>query len=166
MFDLPIAEFSSDIPHRTTTISIFKLYEIKALNESHDVSYESINLSILSVTEVLVGSLTASLPPLRRLFESISNRILPDSVLGTRGRSNMNSYVLPDYNGSALNTRRSKRGDHESDDSSERTILPDAGGSHIQIVQGKSGEIMRTTRVSLTVDNTEPKSKSRSEDWA
>lgn len=76
----------------------------------------------------------------------------------------MNSYVLPDYNGSALNTRKSSH--HESDDSSERTILADGGAAHTQVVQGKSGEIMRTTHVSLTVDETEPKPKSRNEDWA
>ncbi|KAF3050408.1 hypothetical protein E8E11_004424 [Didymella keratinophila] len=147
----------------TTAISVFKLYEVKALNESRDVSYESVNLSILSVTEVLVGSLTASLPPLRRLFENMLNRLMPNSIMVTRGRSNMNSYVLPGYNGSALNTRKSRH--HESDDSSERTILADSGAAHTQLVQGKSGDIMRTIHVSLTVDETKPKSKSRN-DWA
>ncbi|KAF1345610.1 hypothetical protein EJ07DRAFT_170007 [Lizonia empirigonia] len=62
-----------------TIISAVKLYEIKALNESADVPYESVNLSILSVTEVFVGTLTASLPPLRLLFESLLNKILPES---------------------------------------------------------------------------------------
>lgn len=134
------------------------------MNESRDVSYESVNLSILSVTEVLVGSLTASLPPLRRLFENMLNRLMPNSVMATRGRSNINSYVLPEYNGIALNTRESRH--HESDNSSERTILADGEATHTQVVQGKSGEIIRMTHVSLTVDEREPKPKSRNEDWA
>ncbi|KZM28161.1 uncharacterized protein EKO05_0005837 [Ascochyta rabiei] len=147
----------------TTVISGVKLYEIKALSESKDVAYESVNLSILSVSEVLVGSLTASLPPLRRLFENFLNRILSESVMGTNRRTMGNSYVLPDYD-SKTNTRRVKQEEHESDDSSEKTILPDAAGSNAHIVEGKAGEIMRTTHVSLTVDDTKP--HSRNEDWA
>jgi hypothetical protein len=91
---------------------------------------------------------------------------MPNSVMATKGRSNMNSYVLPDYNGSALNTRKSRRADDDSDDSSQRTILADGRASHTHIVQGKSGEIVRTTHVSMTVDETEPNPKSRNEDWA
>lgn len=154
---------ASNIQARTTVISAVKLYEIKALNASKDVPYESITLSVLSVAEVLVGALTSSLPPLRHLFETTLNKVLPESVLGARGRTNGNSYALPSYS-SNLNTRRSRRGDHESDNGSEKTILQEAAGSNTQVIQGKTGEIMRTTHVSLTVDNTEP--RSRNEDWA
>jgi hypothetical protein len=133
------------------------------LDESKDVPYESINLSILSVTEVMVGTLTASLPPLRRAFENTLNRILPESVIRSSRKTMANSYVLPDY-GDNLNTRRSKRDDHESDDSSEKTILQDAENPGMHVMPGKSGEIVRTTHVSLTIDNT--KSHSRNEDWA
>ena len=160
-----ILRSGSDASHRATIISAVKLYEIKALNESKDVAYESVNLSIFSVAEVLVGALTSSLPPLRRLFENTLNRILPDSIMGSRGRSHMNSYVLPEYN-SHLDTGRPKRQDHESDDGSEKTILPYAAGSNTHVMQGKSGEIVRTTHVSLTVDNKKPHTTSRSEDWA
>ncbi|KAF9700594.1 hypothetical protein EKO04_001435 [Ascochyta lentis] len=146
----------------TTVISAVKLYEIKALNESRDMSYQGVNLAILSVTEVLVGSLTASLPPLRRLFENFLSRILPESVKGSSRRTMGNSYVLPEFGN--MNTKRTKREDHESDDSSEKTILPGALGSSTNIEQGKSGEIMRTTHVSLTVDDTKP--HPRNEEWA
>ena len=137
------------------------------MNESKDVPYESVQLSILSVTEVLVGTLTASLPPLRRLFENLLNKVFPESVMGTRGRTHMNSFVLPEY-ATNVNTRRmTRREDHDCDDnSSEKTILPDATGSSTHVAQGKSGEIVRTTHVSLTVDDTKPDPNSRLEDWA
>ena len=96
------------------------------------------------------------------MFENWLNRILPESM-SARPRTNAHSYALPDY-ASNLNTRRYKRGDHEFDDSSEKTILPDAGGSNTTFTPGKSGEIMRTTHVSLTVDNAKP--PSRSDEWA
>lgn len=89
-----------------------------------------------------------------------------DCAMVTRGRSNIDSYVLPDYSGSALSTGKSRRGNHDSEDSSERTILPNGVASYTQNLQGKIGEIMRTTRVSLTMDETEPQSQSRNVDWA
>ena len=67
------------------------------MNESKDIPYESVNLSIFSVSEVLVGTLTARLPPLRRLFENLLNKLLPESLASSKGRTHMNSYVLPDY---------------------------------------------------------------------
>lgn len=155
----------SDECHSTTIISAVKLYEIKALNASKDAPYESVNLSILSVTEVLVGTLTASLPPLRRLFENLLNRFFPESVLSTRGRSHMNSFVLPDYN-SHKDSRRLRGGDPDCDDNSEKTILPDGGCSNTTVAQGKNGEIVRTTHVSLTVDHTKQHTNFRTEEWA
>ena len=153
---------SSNSYRSATTISAVKLYEIKALSLSKDVAYESINLSILSVTEVCVGSLTTSLPPLRRLFENWLNRILPESMC-TRPRTNAHSYALPDY-ASNLDTRQGKQGDHVSDDSSEKTILPDAGSFDAHTAQSKSGEIKKTTHVSLTVGDAKPASEN--DDWA
>lgn len=147
-------------------MSAFKLYEIKALAESRDIAYESVNLSILSVTEVLVGTLTASLPPLRRLFENMLSKVLPDSIIGTKNSSKViPSYVLPDYTNHSK-IRRTRRDEHDCDDNSEKTILADVAHSEGHIVQGKSGEIVRTTHVTLTVDNVKPHSNHRSEDWA
>lgn len=64
----------------------------------------------------------------------------------------MNSYVLPDYS-SHRETIRPRRGDPDWDYYSEKMILQDASGSTTHIVPGKSGEIVRTTQVSLTLDN-------------
>lgn len=131
---------------------------------SHDAGYESVNLSILSVSEVLVGTLTASLPPLRRLFETTLSRIMPESVMGTKERSQaMPSYVLPEY--PYASTRQIRRDDHDCDNNSEKTILTGAAGSSTHVVQGKSGDIIRTTHLSLTMDETRP-SNHRTEDWA
>ncbi|KAF1362268.1 hypothetical protein EJ07DRAFT_107596 [Lizonia empirigonia] len=124
-----------------TIISAVKLYEIKALNESADVSYESVNLSILSVTEVFVGTLTASLPPLRLLFESLLNKILPESAASIRGNSHMNKYVLSNYGSNP----RTKPG-FDDGSSEQAIILPDPQGS------AKKGHILRTTHVRMTVD--------------
>jgi len=151
--------------YSTTVISAFKLHEIKALAVSHDAGYESINLSILSVTEVLVGTLTASLPPLRRLFETTLSRFMPESVMGTKDRSQaIPSYVLPEY--PYASTGRTRRDDHDCDNNSEKTILAGAAGSSTHDVQGKSGDIVRTTHLSLTVDDTRPRPNHRTEDWA
>lgn len=76
-------EIRLNADYSATIISAVKLYEIKALNNSKDVPYESVNLLILLVTEVFVGTLTASLPPLRLLFENLPNKILPESATST-----------------------------------------------------------------------------------
>ncbi|KAF3031907.1 hypothetical protein E8E12_002200 [Didymella heteroderae] len=81
----------------TTIISAIKLYEIKALNESVDVAYQSVNLSVLSVTEVFVGTLTASLPPLRLLFENLLNRARPNTTTSIHDQSKKDSYVLSNW---------------------------------------------------------------------
>jgi hypothetical protein len=83
--------------------------------------------------------------------------------MDTKRRTNAHSYALQDY-ASNLKTRRTKHADHDSDDSSEKTILQDASGSNTTVVQGKSSDIIRTTHVSLTVNNTTL--PSRNEDWS
>ena len=66
----------------------------------------------------------------------------------------MNDYILSDYV-SNMNTRRMKREDPECDDnSSEKMILPDTKGSKIDNVQGRAGNIIRTTHISLTMVET------------
>ncbi|KAF1343466.1 hypothetical protein EJ07DRAFT_170203 [Lizonia empirigonia] len=108
-----------------TIISAVKLYEIKALNESADVPYESVNLSILSVTEVF----------------SLLNKILPESAASIRGNSHMNKYVLSNYGSNP----RTKPG-FDDGSSEQAIILPDPQGS------AKKGHILRTTHVRMTVD--------------
>ena len=111
--------------HSTTVISAVKLYEIKALNETTDVSYKSINLSILSVTEVFVGTLTASLPSLRLFFEKLLDIVLAKFGVRTQDGSHTDSYVLPDIS-STQDPEGANKGQlpRFSDDNSEKLMLP------------------------------------------
>jgi hypothetical protein len=124
---------------------------MKSLNESPDPTYTSVNLSIFAVTEVFVGAFTASLPPLRKTFEDILRRVLPESVFGT-SRESENSYAMKGM-GSQQTTKVSRPRhdlDNESDTaSSEHEILSGEGS-----VGGKdSGHgIVCTTEVSMSVD--------------
>ncbi|KAJ8115513.1 hypothetical protein OPT61_g2844 [Boeremia exigua] len=149
----------------TTIIAAVKLYEIRALAQSDDASYESIHLSVLSISEVLVSTLTASLPPLRHLFERMLSRILPENVIGTKPRSRMPSYVLPEFS-THSNIRPKSRGGLDCDDNSEKTILAGNAASNTDLVQGRSGEIMRTTHVKLTIDDNNSPPEPRREEWA
>lgn len=123
-------------------ISAFKLYEVRALNYSSDPSYTSVNLTIYSVTEVAAGTFAACLPPLRKTFESILKKVLPESLVGT-SKNQSNNYALPAY-GSQL-SRSGNKPPHESDDESETAILPDEPSE-----KDTRGGITRTTHVSIS----------------
>lgn len=77
----------------------------------------------------------------------------------------MNSLVLTDYS-SVKESRRPMDGEPDCDGHSEKTILREGSGSTVTVVQGKSGAIVRTTYVSLTVDIAKQHPKPRTEDWA
>ncbi|KAF2448078.1 hypothetical protein P171DRAFT_452095 [Karstenula rhodostoma CBS 690.94] len=82
----------------TTSISALKLYEMKSLYASSDPTYASVNLSIFAVSEVFVGAFTASLPPLRKTFETLLRRVLPESSMGSGAPSNVNGkYAKPKH---------------------------------------------------------------------
>lgn len=137
---LSFADFQPNQFLRTTTISALKLYEIRALHNSSDSTYESTDLTIFSVTEVASGIFTSCLPPLRKTFENLLRRVLPESIMGT-SRKQGSSYALPAY-GSQL-SRVSNKPRHEVDDGSEKAILPD------EIEMNTKGGIRRTTSVSV-----------------
>ncbi|KAF3031366.1 hypothetical protein E8E12_001204 [Didymella heteroderae] len=108
----------------TTVISTVKLYEIKALNETTDASYESINLSVLSVTEVFVGTLTASLPPLRLFFEKLLDIVLARFGLRTPAGPHTDSYVLPNILSTQVTDRANKKQlPRDSDDDSQKNMI-------------------------------------------
>jgi hypothetical protein len=156
---------------RTTTISALKLYEMKSLNSSSDPTYTSINLSIFAVAEVFVGAFTASLPPLRKTFETILRRVLPESVLGTSrsrksvGKGTGNSYVMKEVgnsyvlNGNAM-CNAASRPKHDLDNDSEHSIL-EAQRS----LEGKDmvGTITCTTEISVAGDDRSM--RSRGHEW-
>ncbi|KAK7181587.1 hypothetical protein DPSP01_011409 [Paraphaeosphaeria sporulosa] len=150
----------------TTSISALKLYEMKSLNASTDPTYTSVNLSIFAVSEVFVGAFTASLPPLRKTFETLLRRVLPESVLGSAARSRKsvsrksvgkgigNSYQMKevgnDYvlNGNAMG--KHIRPKHDLDNDSEHSMLDaqrSAGG------KDGVGSITCTTEISVSGDD-------------
>lgn len=126
-------------------ISALKLVEMKALNSSADPAYKAVNLSIYSMAEVAAGTFTACLPPLRKRFETLLKKILPDSFLGTSQKQS--SYAMPAYGSQLSRTERSKP-PHESDDESETAILPEEQNED----RDNKGGIMRTTHVSISDD--------------
>jgi hypothetical protein len=156
----------------TTTISALKLYEMKSLYSSPDPTYTSLNLSIFAVSEVFVGAFTASLPPLRKTFETLLRRVLPESIIGSASRSRKsagkgtgNSYVMKEVGNSyVLNGNVSdnkSRPKHDLDNDSEHSIL-EAQRS----LEGKDnvGNITCTTEISVSGDD-RGSVRSRGHDW-
>ncbi|KAG9184983.1 hypothetical protein G6011_11813 [Alternaria panax] len=146
----------------TTTISALKLYEMKALNESPDPTYTSVNLSIFAIAEVFVGVFTACLPPLRKTFENLLRKVIPTSITGGSGKGSRQSYALQNT-GPQISGRSSKRKD-ETDDDSELGIL-----SGDEVINERKGSdqpiaIMKTTHVEVMADSTSIASR-RHSDW-
>jgi hypothetical protein len=112
---------------------------MKELNTSPDATYTSINLSIFAVTEVFVGAFTASLPPLRKTFEDLLHKVLPESVFGST-KDTENSYGMRTV-GSKRNTRVS-RARHDLDNESDTASS-----------ENSEHGIVCTTEVSLSVDD-------------
>ncbi|KAJ4338988.1 hypothetical protein N0V95_007908 [Ascochyta clinopodiicola] len=144
----------------TTAISALKLYEIKSLNTSPDPTYTSVNLSIFAVTEVFVGAFTASLPPLRKTFETLLRHVLPESVLGSSrnrksvGKGTGNSYVMKEVGNSYVLNGNAAAGPsrprHDLDNDSEHSMLEAQ-----QSLEGKDtiGTITCTTEISVLGDD-------------
>lgn len=144
---------------------------MKSLNASSDPTYTSINLSIFAIAEVFVGAFTASLPPLRKTFETQLRRVLPESVIGSSrnrksvGKGTGNSYVMKEVgnsyvlNGNAVGV--SARPKHDLDNDSEHSILEAQ-----QSLEGKDtvGTITCTTEISVAGDD-RGSVRSRGHEW-
>jgi hypothetical protein len=103
--------------------SIFKTIELHALTKTQDPTWDAVNLTIWSATELSVGILIASLPPLRKVFDNIFRRMLP-STFGTRSK---NPGSLPLHIVSKAYSKPMGRSESEGDGDSERDILPVSG---------------------------------------
>jgi hypothetical protein len=138
---------------------------MKELYSSPDPTYTSLNLSIFAISEVFVGAFTASLPPLRKTFEDLLRKIIPETLFGTssRGKSE-NSYAMNGM-GSQQSSKASKPR-HDPDNvsdisSSEQEILQDSGS--IDRKESDNG-IVCTTEVSMSVDE-KSLAESRGHSW-
>jgi len=144
----------------TTTISALKLYEMKSLHASTDPTYTSVNLSIYATAEVFVGAFTASLPPLRKMFENALQQVLPASITGYTKNSN-NSYMMQ-----AAGSQRSAKlppSRHPFDNVSEESIL-----SHHEAGKGKEGDctITHSTLASASPDDKSDSLTNHEDHWA
>src|SRR5262245_66474526 len=114
-----------------------KLYDFQRIQGKKEVYYESVTLSIWSITEVSIGIVVANLPPLRKYFDAWLMAIIPASLRKHMFSSNDKSsgrdgqgYAMPTY-GSQLSRRmdgrmgkgREGRVQPSADDESDRAIL-------------------------------------------
>jgi hypothetical protein len=129
---------------------------MKALNESQDPTYTSVNLSIFAISEVFVGVFTACLPPLRKTFENILHKVLPASITGASSKGSRQSYAL--QVGYAQKSTVSKT---ECDNESELGILPEEGSTR----KGSDHAIVKTTDVIVTNDDKAIASQRQQQDW-
>jgi hypothetical protein len=119
-----------------------KTVELSALLKTRDPTWDGSSLAIWSATELSVGVLIASLPPLRKQFDAFFRRVLPSTFLGTKSKTRPSGNGIPLYNvtiGSRPDVGRSRTDKDERDDDgdSERHILEDSE-------QPGKGEITKT----------------------
>ncbi|KAJ4990126.1 integral membrane protein [Stagonosporopsis vannaccii] len=106
-----------------TVCSIFKTIELSALKKTKDPTWDGVNLTIWSATELSVGILIASLPPLRKVFDKMFRNILPSTFM-TKSKT---PGSIPLYNVSKPYSRPMGHSAVEDDMDSEKDILPSQG---------------------------------------
>ncbi|KAL1801325.1 hypothetical protein ACET3X_001667 [Alternaria dauci] len=139
-----------------TAISAIKLWDFQRLQGLKEVCYESVTLSIWSMTEVSIGIVVANLPPLRKSFDGLLKNVLSECSTSRSTLSRFQSFHLPTYHTQydlrvtdQGRTGRSAKshgattvtGDHESG----KAIIED-----VYLGEGKhSDELMRRSEVSI-----------------
>ena len=117
-----------------TACSVAKTIELSALMKTDDPTWDGVNLAIWSASELSVGILVASLPALRKQFDSFFRRILSSTFLGMGSKTGSGSNEIPLYNveppltvGSRPTGGRSRfQRDDLDDGDSEKCILDDS----------------------------------------
>ena len=94
------------------------------MKKTKDPTWDGVELTIWSATELSVGILIASLPPLRKQFDSLFRLILP-TTFASRSKTPGNSIPLYGFSKqfSKPFSKAHQTGEHD-DGSSERHILP------------------------------------------
>ena len=167
-------------PHSATICSIFKTIELKSITQTRDPTWSTVNLGIWSSAELSIGILIASLPPLRKAFDSLFQKILPSILTPSKtpnsqygyGRSTNGNHIrLDTYEQNKRSHKNSHKSAHpgesalDSDSDSERAILEDE--------EGKGAGIMKTTKVMVIDEAEDPIQQAsqeslqkQSHDWA
>jgi len=141
--------------HSATICSIFKTIELKAITKTQDPTWDGVNLTIWSSSELSIGILIASLPPLRKAFDHLFKKFMPSTLTGSGktphygyGNSSVaqgNSIHMKNFQGSkAYHSRLPGESILDGDDESDRAILDD---------DQKGSGIMKSTDVQVTVTN-------------
>ncbi|PSK37371.1 hypothetical protein B9Z65_2113 [Elsinoe australis] len=128
-----------------TGCSIAKLTQLHILATSTDPLWESVNLSLWSVSEVGVGIFAACLPPLRSFFNKLLRRLFPTTLTGSRTKSH--NYARSFEMKKQISVNQSSRSPPE-DYSSERSILQDLSGGPGVHLQDKDC-IVKTVNVNV-----------------
>ena len=93
-----------------------------------DPTFDSVNLTIWSATELSVGILIASLPPLRKQFDKLFKLIVPSTAVVSRSKTPGNTMPLYNFGTSKGFSKPMGRSGNHDDASSERHILPEDSG--------------------------------------
>jgi hypothetical protein len=136
----------ADCHFSATICSIFKTIELKTITQTNDPTWDGTNLSIWSSAELSIGILISSLPPLRKAFDNMFQKILPSTMTGSKtpqlnygyGNSTHGNHVRLD---TYENNRRTRKSVHpgdsvlDNDSDSERAILEEGDGKGMGIVK-------------------------------
>ncbi|KAF2822696.1 hypothetical protein CC86DRAFT_301028 [Ophiobolus disseminans] len=155
-----------------TICSIFKTVELKAITKTQDPTWDAINLQIWSSAEASIGILIASLPPLRKAFDSLFRHILPSTLQSSHLKTPQYGYGHSTHGDIRMNTFQNSKAYHsripgesilDNDGDSDRAILEEE--------EGKGPGIMKTTQVTVLEEAEASSSKvsevshKRSHDW-
>lgn len=132
-----------------TICSVFKTIELKSITKTTDPTWDGINLGIWSSSELSIGILIASLPPLRKAFDKLFSRMLPSTFTNSRktpaygyGHSTSGDIRMQNFAGSkAYHSRIPGESVLDNDDESDRAILEE---------EHKGQGIMKSTKVTVT----------------
>ncbi|KAG9191116.1 hypothetical protein G6011_09204 [Alternaria panax] len=123
--------------------SVAKTIELSTLMKTSDPMWDGTNLSIWSSSELSVGVLVASSPPLRKQFDTFFRRML--SSMGTKSKTQASGNEIPLYNankqftiGSGPKGDRSRFQRDDIDDGDSKKYILDNSA------QPGKGEITRT----------------------
>ncbi|OAL04520.1 hypothetical protein IQ06DRAFT_214410 [Phaeosphaeriaceae sp. SRC1lsM3a] len=124
-----------------TTISALKLWDFQRIQNLKEAYYESVTLSIWSMSEVTIGIIVANLPPLRKTFDRMFKHVLPST--GSNNVLSLNKYGGNKFESYNLPTYRSQTARHKNDNESDKAILEE-----LEAENGQNG-IMKTTKISI-----------------
>lgn len=134
-------ECTNELHHSCTTISALKLWDFQRIQNLKEAYYESVTLSIWSMSEVTIGIIVANLPPLRKTFDRIFKHVLPST--GSNNVLSLNKYGGNKFESYNLPTYRSQTARHTNDNESDKAILEE-----LEAENGQNG-IMKTTKISI-----------------